>query len=113
MSEYRNVHELMTEEGKSFANTILTAWKTVQHKDAESSAAVRFVKFHVATAKTLFQIALNPVQSMRFALSMFSFVLMHTEPEQMEQFKEITPADLNTARAEVKKDKEKPTIVKP
>lgn len=110
--KYETVHELLTEEAKCFSNCITDAWKEVGKKYPDDSTPVRFVKFHVATAKTLLQIVLNPAMSMRFAVGMIGFVLQHTSPEEFEKFREISPADLDAARSEAKRER-KPDIIVP
>lgn len=110
--KYETVHELLTEEAKCFSNCITDAWREVSKKHPEDSVPVRFVKFHIATAKTLFQIVLNPAMSMRFAVGMIGFVLQHTSPDEFEKFREISPADLDAAKSEAKKER-KPDIIVP
>lgn len=102
--KYETVHELLTEEAKCFSDYITDAWKEVSKKHPEEPAPVRFVKFHLATAKTLVQIALNPSMLMRFAVGMIGFILQHTSPEEFEKFVEISPAELDAAKGKVKKE---------
>lgn len=109
---YETVHELLTEEAKCFSNCITDTWKEVSKKHPEEPTPVRFVKFHLATAKTLVRIALNPSMVMRFAVGMIGFVLQHTSPEEFEKFVEISPAELDAAKGEVKKER-KHDIIKP
>lgn len=110
--KYETVHELLTEEAKCFSDCITDAWKELGKKHPEEPTPLRFVKFHLATAKILVHVALNPSMVMRFAVGMIGFVLQHTSPEEFEKFVEISPAELDVTKGEVKKER-KPDIIKP
>lgn len=109
---YETVHELLTKEAECFSSCITDSWREASKKYSDEPTSVMFVKFHLATAKTLVQIALNHSMFMRFVMGMIGFVLQHTSPEEFEKFVEISHAELDAAKGEVKKER-KPDIIKP